>query len=180
VKREGAPIAGRSGAQGGFTLLEILLAIAIMALIGASVIGISANLLKSRPTRPDDVFWQACQAARKAAVQSGHDETLSFDLKTKAFSLTDGISSRSFAVPGASDSLVIEFLSPQAGGTTNLLGGTLVQTNTTPSVTFFSDGTCVPFQVQIRVMGAAHVISIDQWTCAQVLTPSDASAATGI
>jgi prepilin-type N-terminal cleavage/methylation domain-containing protein len=179
VKREGAPTAGISGAQRGFTLLEIILAVAVMGLVASSVIGLSANLLKSRPTRPDDVFWQACRAARKAALQSGHDQSLSFDPKTKAFSLTDGTSTKTFAVAGGSDSLAIDFLSGQSGGPAMLLGGTFVLTQTISGVTFFSDGTCVPFQVQIRVGGAAHVLTIDQWTCAQILTPADANSATG-
>ncbi len=173
------PPAGRIGTREGFTLLEILLAIAVIGLVSTTVIGISAHLLTAKPSTPDDVFWQACRAARKAALETGHDETLSFDPKTKAFSVSDGTASKGFAIRLASDDLAVDFLTTQGGSSAMLLGGTLVQTQTIPSVAFYGDGTCVPFQVQFRSKGAAHVQSIDPWTCAQVLTPPDANSATG-
>lgn len=176
MKQERVRAAGRCGPQRGFTLLEILLAIAVIGLIATSVIGMSSHLLTAKPATPDDVFWQASQAARKAALKTGRDQTLSFDPKTRTFIVNDGTASSSFAVLAASEDLAVDFLSTQAGASAMLLGGTLVQTQTIPSVTFYSDGTCVPFQVQIRARGAAHVLSIDPWTCARVLTPPDANA----
>jgi general secretion pathway protein H len=160
-------------------MLEILLAIAVIGLLATTVIGLSAHLLTAKPSTPDDVFWQACQAARKAALESGHDEILGFDSKAKAFTLSDGSSSKAYPVPAAADDLAISFLTTQGGTTTNLIGGTLVQTQTIPSVAFYGDGTCVPFQIQIYAKGAAHVQAIDPWTCARILTPSDANATTG-
>jgi hypothetical protein len=43
-----------------------------------------------------------------------------------------------------------------------------------PSVTFYDDGTCTPFRVQLRTNAGAHMLTIDPWTCAPVLTKSDA------
>jgi len=179
VKHERARGAGRFARQQGFTLLEILLAIAVIGLLAASVIGISANLLRHKPVTADDVFWQAAQAARKAALKSGDNQILSFDSKTKAFSVSDGTDVKDFPVRAAPDDLDVDFLSTQNGTSSMLLGGTLVQTQNIPSATFFDDGTCMPFQVQFRARGGAHVVSIDPWTCAPVLTPPDANAATG-
>lgn len=179
MKHETTPVAGRIGPRRGFTLIEILLAIAVIGLLATTVIGLSARLLVAKPASADDVFWQACQAARKAALNSGHDETLSFDPKAKVFSVGDGTATKTFTVSSASDDLAVDFLTIQNGSSSILLGGTLVQTQTIPSVAFYGDGTCAPFQVQIRSKGAAHVLSIDPWTCARVLTPPDATAATG-
>ena len=179
MKHEGMSAGGRIGRQRGFTLLEILLAIAVIGLLATTVIGVSAHLVTAKPSSPDDVFWQACQAARRAALVSGRDQTLSFDPKAKAFSVSDGTVAKAFPVPAASDDLTVDFLTTQSGPNAILLGGTLVQTQTIPTVAFYSDGTCVPFQAQIRAKGAAHVQSIDPWTCARVLTPPDASASTG-
>jgi general secretion pathway protein H len=38
-----------------------------------------------------------------------------------------------------------------------------------PFVTLYSDGTCTPFRVQFHSNGAARIIAIDPWTCAEVL-----------
>jgi general secretion pathway protein H len=73
-------------------------------------------------------------------------------------------------VPGADPDLGVDFLSSKAGGGSSILvGGTLLETGALPHVSFYSDGTCSPFRVQFRSKGAAHVISIDPWTCAQTL-----------
>jgi len=50
-----------------------------------------------------------------------------------------------------------------------LLGGELVETGTMPYVTLYRDGTCTPFRVQFHSSGAARIIAIDPWTCAEVL-----------
>jgi general secretion pathway protein H len=57
-----------------------------------------------------------------------------------------------------------------------LIGGTVVETEPLAAVTFYNDGTCTPFRVQLRANGAAHILSIDPWTCAPVLSKSDASS----
>ena len=90
VKHERPSAAARIGRRRGFALLEILLAIAVIGLVATTVIGVSAHLLTSRPVTPDDVFWQACQAARKAALETGHGQAMAFDPKTKSFSVGDG------------------------------------------------------------------------------------------
>ena len=56
-----------------------------------------------------------------------------------------------------------------------LADGGLVETQPRVSVTFYEDGTCTPFRVQLRTRDGAHLLSIDPWTCAPVLTKPDAS-----
>jgi prepilin-type N-terminal cleavage/methylation domain-containing protein len=160
----------------GFTLLEILLAIALIALISATIIGASAHLLNSRSASPDDVFWQACAAARKSALRSGTEARLGFDDKTKSFLVTNGAASRSISVSSADDQLAISFLTTQGSASAVLVGGTLLETQSMPFVTFYPDGTCIPFRVQVRLRDGVHSIAIDPWTCARVLSQTNSNA----
>ena len=161
----------------GFTILEILLALAVMALIAASIIGASAHLLNSRAVSPDDLFWQAVAASRKLALHSGAETRLGFDDKAKAFSVSNGAIAKTFAVHTAdNDQLLINLLTTQAGASSMLIGGTLIETQTMPYATFYPDGTCVPFRVQIRQRDSVRSLAIDPWTCARVLHPIDPNA----
>jgi prepilin-type N-terminal cleavage/methylation domain-containing protein len=160
----------------GFTLLEILLALGLIAMLSAAVIGISSNLLSERTATPEEVFWKAAEAARRAALKSGKEADLSFDDKGKAFQLSDGAGVKTFGVPGADPSLSVDFLAP-AGGPSSavLVGGMLLETGALPRVAFYSDGTCLQFRVQFSAKGSSHIVSIDPWTCAPMLAPQEGS-----
>ena len=77
----------------GFTLLEILLSLAIIALIGTVLIGGSAQLLSEHPASPDEVFDKAVQEARKTALKSEKPVRLVFkkdqDQAAKRFAIVD-------------------------------------------------------------------------------------------
>jgi prepilin-type N-terminal cleavage/methylation domain-containing protein len=53
----------------GFTLIEILLVLALLGLLSWIFIGGSTALLANQSTSPDDQFWKACGAARKEALE---------------------------------------------------------------------------------------------------------------
>ncbi len=183
----------RAPASAGFTLLEILLSVAIIALLASVLVGGSARLLTEKPVTPDEVFWTAVREARKTALKSEREVRLRFDKEKKYFALIDGLAPsvvgtdgvtreetplKTFVVhPAVADGLAIEFLGASTkGGNAILVGGTLLEAQTIPFVTFYSDGTCMPFRVQVSRGGGAHTLSIDPWTCAQVLTAVDANA----
>lgn len=153
-----------------FTLLEILLALALLGLLSAALISGAAHLVSSRPQSPQEVFWEAARTARRAALNAQHEVTLRFDEKEKSFVLNHADAEQSFPVPAASRELSIDFLRAQVGGSSVLIGGQLVDTATVTSVSFYGDGTCTPFRIQFRGTSAATILAIDPWTCAPVLT----------
>ena len=167
-----APLVSRASRR-GFTLLEMLLTLALIALLAGALIGGSSALLAEKPPSAHDVFWSTVRTARKTALNAEQDLNLRYDEKTKAFQLTppDG-GVQSFLIPGSGNDLIVEFLAAQKTGGSILLGGTVVETEPlSGGVTFYADGTCTPFRLQIRVNGGAHIIAIDPWTCSPVLAP---------
>jgi prepilin-type N-terminal cleavage/methylation domain-containing protein len=164
----------------GFTLLEILLVMLIIALLGTVIIGASSALLKNRAVTPSEVFWSAVQEARKTALKGGKDVRFTFDAKEKKFVLSDATNAdapgKDFPIPGAGDDLILTFLTTQKGASSILIGGVLVETQKIDAVTFYSDGTCTPFRLQIQKSGDATVLGVDPWTCAAVLPPGDPNA----
>lgn len=157
--------------ENAFTLLEILLAIALMGLLAAVLVTGSVNLLSEKPATPEAVFWKAVQQSRATSLTVEREVRLSFDAKDMAFVVDGGASPQKLAVPPtATKDLTVDFLAPSSSGQSSILvGGELVSTQTVPSVTFYPDGTCGAFRLQLRTGGAAHVLNIDPWTCAQVL-----------
>lgn len=161
-----------AGGRRGFTLLEVLVTLALIALLtGVLVVGVS-RLLGDRPKTPDELFWGAVEAARKDALLNNRDVRLSLDAKTAQFVLlSDGGESRQPFVP--KEVAEFDFLAPKAaaGGASVLIGGQLVETQTLPAVTFYRDGTCSAFRAQIKGRSATRVLEIDPWTCAAMLSP---------
>ena len=152
----------------GFTLLEILVTLALIALLTSVLIVGSTRVLNGQPPTPEDVLLKAVSDARKFAVESNSDVRLSFDPKERAFAASNDQGNRSYPVKASGD-LGFDFLSTQKGGAMILVGGVLMETHPLPYVTFYPDGTCSAFRVQIRTEGAANVIAIDPWTCAPML-----------
>jgi hypothetical protein len=170
--------------RAAFTLLEILLSLALIALIIGATVSISANLIGNTPLTADDVFWKALIETRKQALTLQHDVRMGFDNKAKVFVVGDNVGAQTsvgvnvqtsgdagtqtFPVPFA-EKLTVDFLPFGKTNSSLLIGGELMETQTLPFVTFYSDGTCTPFRVQFHSSGAARVIAIDPWTCAEVL-----------
>jgi len=145
--------------------------IALIAMLTGVLVTGSARLASGQVVTPEDVFWKAVVETRKAALFSGREIRLSFTDKDKERALVaksaDGTEQR-FPFEGTGE-LKVDFLSTQKSTSSILLGGQLVETQTIPWVTFYGDGTCSPFRLQIRTGGEARVLAIDPWTCSLVL-----------
>lgn len=175
-----------------FTLLEVLLSIGIIALLAGVLVGGAANMVSDQPVTPYELFWKSVQEARKSALKSEHDIRLKFDAEKKQFYLVDGLAPpvdesgvqreevrlKVFPISAkhAAD-LTVEFLGPVAkGANVILVGGVVLESKSIPYVTFYSDGTCMPFRAQFARSGGSSTLAIDPWTCAPVLTPPDSNA----
>lgn len=169
---------GTRGRRRGFTLLEVLLVLALLGLLASVLIAGASGLLNDKPRSADEVFWAAVQEARKMALRSEREISLRFvedKDRGKAFVVSSAESTRIFAVPSPGD-LEVSFLSQQKGGTLIMVAGTVLETKKIEAVVFYPDGTCSPFRVQFFRNGATHVTSVDPWTCAPMLTAKDANS----
>ena len=158
------------GERSGFTLLEILVVLALMALFASVMVVGVGRLLRERPLTADELFWAAAGETRKDALLNNHDVRLGFDTKTREFIATSDAQEvrHPFVVKETAD---FDFLAPKSPGTSSsiLVAGQLVETQTIPFVTFYSDGTCSPFRVQLKTRNGARILEIDPWTCAPML-----------
>lgn len=183
-------------ARRGFTLLEILLTVALIALLGTVLVATATHLLTEQPVTADEVFWKAVQEARKAALKREQEVRLRFDKEKKRFVLIDGVAPSTVAADGftriestlkefvvppqAAGDLTVEFLpTGTKGGNLILVGGVALEANPIGYVTFYPDGTCTAFRAQVVRNGGAHLLAVDPWTCAQVLMPADPNAPLG-
>lgn len=158
-----------------FTLLELILAIALLALLAGVLVSGSADLIGDKPVTAEDVFWKATLRARSAALNGEREVRLSFDPKDKVFILDDGVTPQKLALPPGRDATV-DFLAGQAAGNSILVGGELMESKPIAYVTFYPDGTCSSFRVQFRTGATARVVAIDPWTCAKILPAAEGSS----
>jgi prepilin-type N-terminal cleavage/methylation domain-containing protein len=162
-----------------FTLLEVLMVVALLGLMAGLFISVARSFTDDKAKTPDDVFWQLVTQARKQALLTGRDVRVTYAAPTRDEPAAlvmhqDGLDER-FPFVGPIE-VKIDFLSTEKARSTILVAGQIVETQTIPAVTFYGDGTCTPFRVQIRAgSAAARVLAIDPWTCAQVLTPAEAT-----
>ena len=154
----------RSGRR-GFTLIEILLVLALMSLVVSLFISSASNLFRAQEKTMNDVFWQAIQAARLQAVEGDRTVELRYDDKKNLLRWGTGETAANQAWPGKK----LEFL-PVEKRDAMLLGGQLVETGGMPVVRFYADGCVENFRAQLTgVDGRISHLEIDPWTCAPII-----------
>lgn len=148
-----------------FTLIEVLLTLALLALLASVFITGAGQFFSAREARPADDFWSAVAAVRTEALNRNETVTLTFDPKAKqlAWSWSDGHNTKAFPAG------TVRFLTARRDGA-RLLGGVVVESGEVPRVNFYPDGTCDNFRVEISTAdGRNEILRIDPWTCAPLL-----------
>lgn len=151
-----------------FTVIELLLSLALLVLVATAFVGGAANFLHWRDDRPDLKFWQAVTAARQQALSAGQIVQLRYQPKARALV---------WSWPGDHDQLALtvqtlQFL-PAQRGAVKLLGGVLEETTDLPLVRFYPDGTCDAFRATLtETDGRKVLLQIDPWTCAAMPAPA--------
>ena len=152
--------------RAGFTLVEILLVVALLALAASLFVSSIADLLRAREPRPDEIFWQGVTAARQLALETNRTVTLHYDKDKHQLAWATGPeNAHTLGFPGR----LLEFLPATEQGSI-LLGGQLAETGGLNLIRFYPDGGCDAFRAQLTD-GADHrtVLTIDPWTCAPML-----------
>ena len=152
--------------RSAFTLVEMVLVVALLGFVAVLFISSASDLLRTREPRLDEVFWQGVTAARQLALESNQTVALSYDKDKHVLAWTNGLNAGSqLAFPGR----LVEFLPVTEQGLV-LLGGQATETGALPRVRIYSDGGCDAFRAQLTdTAGKRAVLAIDQWTCAPMI-----------
>ncbi len=147
----------RRPSAAGFTLLEILMVLALMGLVTALLIG-SGGMRLAIQDDPEDTALAAIARARNEAVLTGRTLELRHDEKARTLDWGAG----HLALGDTND---VRLLAPATQSAVLVAGRALEQE--LPRVRFYADGTCDPFRLEI-VRGESQpsrILAIDPWTC---------------
>lgn len=153
--------------RAAFTLIEILLVVALLGLLAFGFITGAADLFRTKEPRAEEIFWQAVIAARQLALESDQTITLRYDGEKHLllWGVQGSASEHPLAFPGKQ----LEFLPVTTQGMI-LLGGQLTETDSIKLVRFYADGGCDAFRVQlVDSTDRRAVLAIDPWTCAPMI-----------
>ena len=156
-----------------FTLIELMLTMALIALLSSLFIwNINALLKQGELEALQNELWGAVEKAKQAAVFSRQPHKVRFDEKLKSFMVSSGGEEIAFKVDtsGFGEEVEIEVLFkmilPKDGY--RLVRGELVTHREIESVTFFPDGTCTPFSVDMKIGEYESGYQVDPWTGSQL------------
>ena len=148
----------------GFTLIEVLLVLAVIGLVGGLLLpGVQSMLRTINNEEPDRIFLDVVNSARERALTGNRTVLLRYDKDKRTLSWSDDAGTERKVL---AEGIALQFLQAKEGRAI-LLGGVLVETQEMGAVRFYADGTCDRFRVQIRQgTGTPQVITFDPWTCA--------------
>jgi general secretion pathway protein H len=160
----------------GFTLLEILLVLALIgSMAGLFVMSLESMVRSSPGDSLEGAFWSALRQAREAAVHTRRTQAISFDAERLEFIIEGGVTLKTAAVntDGLGDTSKIEAVFTQVlpSNSFTLVRGRLVTEREIPTMLVFADGTCQPVTIEFRFPGGTKRLTIDPWTCAELLDP---------
>ena len=157
----------------GFTLLETLLAIGLMSMIAAVMIGGSTTLLKSTvQSDPEDALRTLLQTVRRTAVQKAQimelAPTESPDEDGPDFiwgeeGAAEDRPRTEEKLPKA-EGVKVKILAPESAGAI-LLGG-VASEKALARMRFYPDGTCDRVRLEVTRDSGRRLVPIDPLTCA--------------
>lgn len=142
-----------------FTLLELIMVLALFGLVGALIVGSGAAMLReSDEASVEQKALAAVAAVRHQSVLSGQPLELRYDEKTRVIDWGAG----NMTLAGEDQLRLL----PPMRISAMLIGGKMVE-QTIPFVRFHPDGTCDPFRLEIvkQPDRTSRIITIDPWTC---------------
>lgn len=172
MKRE----AEAGGRNGGFTLIEIVLTIALLGLLtGVFVLNISSMLRDTNIRSLENEYWRAIDSARSKAVYQQKPYTVEWLPKEAAFVVSSSGETERFELDtsefdGAEVGALFEEIAPENSYV--LIRGELVAKREVATVVFYPDGTCTPFTVELWVGDYVNRFQMDPWTGAQLVDPT--------
>ena len=150
-------------AQRGFTLVEVLLVLGLMALLSGVLILGSASLMgTSAKDDPEEALLAVLQKIRREAVE--HNTTIEVQIYEAGTVLTWGESNEQTVTLPASETVQAKLLAPESLGAV-LIGGQ-AEEKSLEHFKVYPDGTCDLFRLDVRRKGARRVFAIDPMTCA--------------
>lgn len=159
--------------RGGFTLLELILVMALIALVGGlSVVAINVIIDFDEDRSVETHLQNAIMEARYRAL-SQHEEThLRFDPESRHFIVRNSQGTHEFGPVGREDRPVeFEFQQRRARTEMILIRGQLIDTRSVPRVRFFADGSSEPFIASWTSEGFRQEREFDLWTEAHFAVP---------
>ncbi len=165
--------AGGGERENGFTLVEVLLALAIMALLGTLLLpGVNSIMRSLSTSEPDQVVWATLNQVREQALTGNRPIWLQSGKDNTRLNWSDGQANWTKELPAGCR---VQLLQARPGGQV-LIGGQLIETKEVAGVRFYPDGTCDAFRVQLRKDSAAtQILAVDPWTCAPIIPPPRSS-----
>ncbi|MDX2186552.1 MAG: prepilin-type N-terminal cleavage/methylation domain-containing protein [Opitutaceae bacterium] len=158
-----------------FTLVEILVVIALMAVIVGALGWGSAFFRDDGRLTPDERVLAALHKARETALLEGREVHLVVQEKRNDEKGTQLVLSDSSGILknfpiSAQEGVGVAFLPVRSSDVAlTLVGGEVRQSGPSSRAVFYPDGTCSRFRVQVTVGRDSRLIEVDPWTCAAVL-----------
>lgn len=144
----------------GFTLLEILLVLTLIALLGSVLIGGAASLLKANNEQdPESALLSLLQKVRAEAVEANTIITLVQLPEQRGFLWgADGVET----LPAREGGPRARLLRPEFAGASLIAGQ--MEERLLERMRFYPDGSCDAARLEVRRGDNRRVFSIDPWT----------------
>jgi len=155
-------VRAESSVSRGFTLLEILLVLTLVALLGSVLIGGAFSLLKANNEQdPESALLSLLQKVRAEAVEANTTITLEQLPENRGFLWgADGVET----LPSSEGGPRVRLLRPEFAGASLIAGQ--MEERLLERLRFYADGSCDAARVEVRRGETRRVFSIDPWTAA--------------